>query len=147
MGYYWPTMKKDVAEFVKRCHSCQVQADLIHTHPQKLHNMVTLWPFHTWGLNLVGPVNLLSYGYIWILVATEYFTKWVEAVPLCKATGGAVANFIKENIIVRFGVPYRIISDNGTPFVNSEVRKCWNFIKSSIIIHHPITLKEMGKRR
>ena len=64
MGYYWPTMKKDVAEFVKRCHSCQVQADLIHTHPQKLHNMVTLWPFHTWGLNLVGPVNPLLYGYI-----------------------------------------------------------------------------------
>ena len=33
MGYYWPTMKKDAAEFVKRCYSCQVQADLIHTHP------------------------------------------------------------------------------------------------------------------
>ena len=41
MGYYWPTMKKDAAEFVKRCYSCQVQADLIHTHPQNLHNMVT----------------------------------------------------------------------------------------------------------
>ena len=51
-------------------------------------------------------------------MATEYFTKWVEAVPLRKAIGGAVANFIKENIIVRFGVRHRIISDNGTPFVN-----------------------------
>ena len=95
----------------------------------------------------MGPVNPLSYGYIWILVATEYFTKWVEAVSLCKAMGGAVANFIKENIIVRFRVSHRIISDNGTPFVNSEVRKCWNSIKSSIIVHHPITLKEMGKWR
>ena len=45
-------------------------------------------------------------------MATEYFTKWVEAVPLRKATEGAVANFIKENIIVRFGVPHMIISDN-----------------------------------
>ena len=41
MGHYWPTMKKDTTEFVKKCHSCQVQANLIHTHPQSLHSMVT----------------------------------------------------------------------------------------------------------
>ena len=80
---------------------------------------------------MVGPVNPPSRGYIWILVATEYFTKWAEAVPLRKATGGAVANFIKENIIVRFGVPHRIISDNGTPFVNSDVRRMLEFYHRS----------------
>ena len=47
MGYYWPTTKKDTAEFMKKCHSCQVQANLIHTHPQNLHSMVTPWPFYT----------------------------------------------------------------------------------------------------
>ena len=111
MGYYWPTMKKDTVEFVKKCHSCQVQVNLIHAHLQNLHNMVTPWPFHTWGLDSVGPVNPPLRGYIWILMATKYFTKWVEAIPLCKAIGGAVANFIKENIIIKFGVPHRIISD------------------------------------
>ena len=60
-------------------------------------------------------------------MAIEYFTKWVEVIPLHKATGGVMANFIKENIIVRFGVPQRIISDNGTPFVNREVRKMLEF--------------------
>ena len=60
-------------------------------------------------------------------MATEYFTKWAEAIPLYKAIRGAVANFIKENIIVRFGVPHRIISDNGMPFVNSDVRKMLEF--------------------
>nr|XP_023927802.1 uncharacterized protein K02A2.6-like [Quercus suber] len=95
--------------------------------------MVTPWPFYTWGLDLVGSVNPLSRGYIWILVATEYFTKWAETVPLRKATGGAVANFIKENIIVRFGVPHRIISDNGMPFVNSDVRKMLEFYQ---VKHH-----------
>ena len=67
------------------------------------------------------------------LVAMEYFTKWAEAVSLRKATRGAVANFIKENIIVRFGVPHRIISDNGTPFVNSDVRKMLDFYQ---VKHH-----------
>jgi hypothetical protein len=87
-------MKKDAADFMKTCHTFQVQANLIHTHPTSLQNMATPWPFHTWGLDLIGPINLASGGYIWILVATEYFTKWVEAIPLRKATGAAVANFI-----------------------------------------------------
>ena len=81
----------------------------------------------------MGPINPPSHRYIWILVATEYFIKWAEAIPLRKAIGRVVANFIKENIIVRFGVPHRIISDNGTPFVNSEVRKMLEFYQ---IKHH-----------
>ena len=80
-------------------------------------------------------------------MATEYFTKWVKVVPLRKATRGTVANFIKEKIIVRFGVPHRIISDNGTPFVNSDVRKMLEFYQVSTIVQYPITLKEMGKLR
>ena len=136
MGYYWPTMKKDTTEFVKKCHSCQVQANLTHTNPHNLHSMVTPWPFHTWGLDLVGPVNPPSHGYIWFLVATEYFTKQAKAVPLCKATEGVVANFIKENIIVRFGVPHRIISDNNTLFVNSDVRKMLEFYQ---VKHHRLS--------
>uniref|UniRef100_A0A2N9I5K1 Uncharacterized protein n=1 Tax=Fagus sylvatica TaxID=28930 RepID=A0A2N9I5K1_FAGSY len=123
LGYYWPTMKKDTVDFVKSCHTCQLQANLIHTHPTSLQNMATPWPFHTWGLDLIGPINPSSGGYIWILVATEYFSKWVEAIPLRKATGAAVANFIREHIITRFGIPHKIISDNGTPFVNKNVRE------------------------
>jgi hypothetical protein len=56
-------------------------------------------------------------------VATEYFSKWVKAIPLRKATGAAVENFIREHIITRFGIPHKIISDNGTPFVNKNVRE------------------------
>ena len=96
---------------------------------------------------MVGPVNPPSRGYIWILVVTEYFTKWAEAVPLRKATRGAVANFIKEKIIVRFGVPHRIISDNGTPFVNSDVRRMLEFYQ---VKHHrssPTIPKGTGRRR
>ena len=67
------------------------------------------------------------------IMATEYFTKWAEAIPLRKATREAMANFIKEKIIFRFGVPHKIINDNGMPFVNSEVRKMLEFFQ---IKHH-----------
>jgi hypothetical protein len=122
-SYFWPSMKRDAAEFLKSCHTCQMHSNLIHTHPTSLQNMTTPWPFHTWGLDLIGPINPPSNGCIWILVATEYFTKWVKAIPLKKATGAAVANFIREHIVCCFGIPHRIISDNGIPFINKDVRR------------------------
>ena len=58
---------------------------------------------------------------MWIITATEYFTKWVEAAPLRKATGLVVAQFIQDHKLSRFGLPQRIITDNGTPFCNQHV--------------------------
>ena len=84
------------------------------------------------GLDLIGPINPPSNGHIWILVATEYFTKWVETIPLKKATGAAVVNFIWEHNITRFGIPRRLISNNGNPFINRDIK---NLIESYHIKH------------
>ena len=72
------------------------------------------YPFHSWGLDFIGPINPHFEGCTWILVATELFTKWVETVAIKKATGSSVANFLRENIICRFGVPNEIVFDNDT---------------------------------
>jgi hypothetical protein len=61
-SYFWPLMKRNAAEFVKSCHTCQVHSNLIHTHPTSLQNMTTPWLFHTWGLDLIGPINPPSNG-------------------------------------------------------------------------------------
>ena len=126
-------MKRDLEELVKMFHACQVLGDAIHTHPNVLQDMTTPWPFHTWGLNLIGPINLPSNGHIWILVAIKYFTKWVVAIPLKKATGTTIINFIREHFITRFGIPKRLISDNGTPFINRDMK---NLTKSYHIKHY-----------
>ncbi|XP_021810934.1 protein NYNRIN-like [Prunus avium] len=120
IGYYWPTMKNDAYNFVKKCHACQAHANLSHKPPMLLQDMRTPWPFHIWGLDLIRTIHPPSDGYMWILTATEYFTKWVEAVPLRKAVGAAIANFIREYIVCRFGIPYKIVTNNGTPFVNKQ---------------------------
>ena len=113
LGYYWPTMKKDSEELVKTNYECQVLGNSIHTHLNMLQDMTTPSPFHTYGLDLIGPINPPSNGHIWILATTEQFIKLVEAIPLKKATRAVVSNFICEHIINRFGVPRRLISDNG----------------------------------
>ncbi|EOX94762.1 Uncharacterized protein TCM_004374 [Theobroma cacao] len=63
----------------------------------------------------------------WILIAIKCFTKWVRVVPSKNAIGSTVANFIKENIICRFGIPKRILSDNGILFVNFSVNELLAF--------------------
>lgn len=65
----------------------------------ELHAIHAPYPFHTWAMDLVGPITPALCTHRWILAAIEICTKWVEAVPLGKATGAAVSRFIKENIV------------------------------------------------
>ncbi|XP_058211603.1 uncharacterized protein LOC131323777 [Rhododendron vialii] len=53
-------------------------------------------------------------GFEYMLTATDLFTKWIEASPLVKTTASDVERFIWKHIISRFGVPYAILSDNGS---------------------------------
>ncbi|KAL0298015.1 UNVERIFIED_CONTAM: hypothetical protein Scaly_3076300 [Sesamum calycinum] len=82
MGYYWPTMVKDCIDYARRCQVCQFHANLIHQPPEPLHPTVALWPFNAWGLDVVGPLTKSYGGHLYILAATDYFSKWAEAVPL-----------------------------------------------------------------
>ena len=69
-------------------------------------------------MDLIGKIHpASSKGHNFILVATDYFTKWVEAIPLKKEEKKDVIQFIKEHIIHRFGIAQSITADQGTMFV------------------------------
>ncbi|KAL0439644.1 UNVERIFIED_CONTAM: hypothetical protein Slati_2447400 [Sesamum latifolium] len=105
MGYYWPTMVKDCINYAQRCQACQFHANFIHQPPEPLHPTVASWPFDAWGLDVVGPLTKSSAGHLYILAATDYFSKWAEAVPLKEVKKENVADFIRINIIYRYGIP------------------------------------------
>ena len=78
--------------------------------------------FQVWGLDFVGPINPnSSKGHKFILTTVEYFSKWAEAAPMRKQTGECVAQFVKENISCRFGLPHRIITKNGAQIGRAHV--------------------------
>ncbi|CAM8987939.1 unnamed protein product [Rhodiola kirilowii] len=119
MGYYWPTVVQDCVDFAKKCNACQFNANFIHQPPEHLHPTVASWPFEAWGLNVVGPINpKASNGHTYILAATDYFSKWAEAVTLREVKKENVVDFITKHIIYRHGVPQRIVTDNGKQFSN-----------------------------
>ena len=73
--------------------------------------------FDVWGIDFMGPFPP-SFGYLYILVAVDYVSKWVEAIPCRKNDHRVVVKFLKENILSRFGIPRAIISDGGSHFCN-----------------------------
>ena len=113
-GYYWPEMEKDAIKFAKNCQKCQVHGNLIHAPGRDLIPFTTKWPFHQWAFDLIGIMHPhSSNGHTHIITTTDYFTKWVEAVPLTQATGKQISMFILNYIICRYGIPHSIIIDNG----------------------------------
>ena len=123
-GYFWMTMERDCIEYVRKCHKCQVYSDRVNAPPAYLHNMVTPWPFSMWGIDIIGPINpKASNGHRFILVAIDYFTKWIEACSYATITQKTFVRFLKANVVCRYGVPERIITDNGTNLNGAEVKK------------------------
>ena len=116
-------MVKNCMEYAKRCQAFQFHGNFIHQPPKPLHPTVASWPFDAWGLDVVGPLTKSFAGHLYILAATDYFSKWAEVVPLKEVKKENVVDFIHTNIIFRYGVPRYIITDNGKPFYNSLMNK------------------------
>ena len=114
VGYYCLTMANDCIKCVRTCHRSQAYQDKKNAPPQPLHSLVTPWPFFAWGMDIIGLVILkASNGHEYILVAFDYFTKWVEAASYKSVTQAVVARFLKHNIICHYSVPRELITDNG----------------------------------
>ncbi|XP_027771374.1 uncharacterized protein LOC114076473 [Solanum pennellii] len=100
-GYYLLTMERDCFHFVKKCHQCQIHGDLIHSPHSELHPMAAPWPFVAWGMDVIGPIEpKASNGHRFILVAIDYFTKWVEAITFKAVTKKAVVDFFIQTLFV-----------------------------------------------
>lgn len=129
-GYYWPTMEQDCNESVRKSISCQSHGQNVRLPPEELHEIISPWPFAQWGMDVAGPLPVGKAQCKYLLVAVDYFTKWIEAESLA-IISKKVQKFIWR-LICQFGIPQKIITDNGCQFVERRLK---DFLKEFGIKH------------
>nr|XP_025635758.1 uncharacterized protein LOC112729828 [Arachis hypogaea] len=122
-GYFWPTVIRDSIQIVKSCDKCQRHANIHQAAPHQLSIISAERPFGTWRIDLVGPFPTAPGQLRYLIVAIDYYTKWIEAEPLASITATQCRKVLWRQIITRFGIPKIIISDNGTQFADKKFRE------------------------
>nr|XP_028944591.1 LOW QUALITY PROTEIN: uncharacterized protein LOC114819587 [Malus domestica] len=140
-GFFWPTLFKDAFDFCSNCDRCQKMGNISRRNEMPLNNILVVELFDVWGIDFMGPFPS-SFGYLYILVAVDYVSKWVEAIATRTNDHKVVLHFIKDVIFCRFGTPRAIISDGGSHFCNkpfeSLMRK-YNINHKVATPYHPQT--------
>ncbi|XP_062021144.1 uncharacterized protein LOC133737640 [Rosa rugosa] len=145
-GYYWPTIMKDCIEFARGCKQCQIHGSRQRVPADLLHPIVKPWPFRSWAMDIIGKIHPpSSKQHVWILVATDFFTKWVEAKPYTSISSETVITFIKQEIVHRFGVPETIVADRGSVFISDAVHSTAKDLGIQMIHSTPYYPKANGQ--
>jgi hypothetical protein len=145
-GFYWPNMIADCFKYYKRCQVCHKFGDLQLVPAVELHPIIKPWPFREWGLDFIGEIHpSSSKGHRFVLVATDYFTKWTEVVALKNMTHREVIEFINEHIIHRFGIPQTLTTDQGTSFMSKEVREFAELYRIKLLNSSPYYAQANGQ--
>ncbi|XP_019160737.1 PREDICTED: uncharacterized protein LOC109157290 [Ipomoea nil] len=139
-GYFWPRMAKECADYARSCPTCQ-QFQVGPGRPATNYTPISsVIPFSRWGVDLVGALPMGSGKRKYLIVAVDYFTKWVEAETLASITSARCKQFIYKNILCRFGVPMQIITGNGRQFESKEFSEfCaqWRITHTRVAVSYP----------
>ena len=92
-----------------KCDVCQPFGNVIHVPTETLHPVTSPWPFYKWGIDVVGPLPKATCQREFILVSTDYFTKWAEVEAYAQANAVQLIQFVQRNIVCRFGVPHSLV--------------------------------------
>jgi hypothetical protein len=139
-GFYWPKAASDAIDLVQKCKNCQKCAR-DQKQPSSLTQLIqSTWPLQRWGLDLLGPLPPAQGNLKYVVVAVEYFSKWIEAKPLATITLVTVQKFLWQNIVCCFGVPKAITMDNRTQFDDDAFKEFCDQIGTKIhfaSVRHP----------
>ena len=104
-------MKSNSKELCQKCEQCQRYAHIPQRPSSFPHCMSSPWPFTQWGVDVVGQLKQSTGQKRNVIVACDYFTKWLEVEAVSEVTEKKVKGFIYNNILCRFGVPHTLIME------------------------------------
>nr|CAD40002.3 OSJNBb0052B05.5 [Oryza sativa Japonica Group]CAE75887.1 B1234D02.11 [Oryza sativa Japonica Group] len=128
------------------CQDCQKFGAIERALASAMNPIIKPWPFKGWGIDMIGMINPpSSKGHKIILVATDYFTKWVEVISLKKVDSGDAIQFVQEHIIYRFGIPQTITTDQGLIFGSDEFVQFANSMGIKLLNSSPYYAQANGQ--
>ncbi|CAN6695189.1 unnamed protein product [Malus baccata var. baccata] len=143
-GFYWPTIFRDARTFCLTCDRCQRMGNISAKDQMPQNPIYSVEIFDVWGIDFMGPFPS-SHGFLYILLAVDYVSKWVEAKATRTNDSKVVADFVKSNIFARFGMPRVLISDGGSHFCNHTIKallKKYNVTNRVSTPYHPQTSRQ-----
>lgn len=138
--YYWVGMRKDIAEYVKSCIECCRYKASNQKPSGLLQTPVYAQRFETLSIDLFGPLPETPSGDKWIFIIQDCATKWTELFALKEATARECAITLLEEVALRYGLPRKIISDNGAQFTSAVMQQlCYilDIDQSLTPVYHP----------
>ena len=133
-GFYWPTIFKNTQHFYTECLKRQASLNISKQDEMLIRLILVVEIFDLWGIDFMGPFPP-SDGKEYTLVAVDYMSKWVEAIPIRINNHREVLRFITRCIFAQYGCPRAIISDRGLHFNNAHFRA----LLKKYGVHHRIT--------
>lgn len=131
--FYWPTMSKQVREYIKRCDLCKECKHPKQTlRPPMGNEVITHRPFQKIYIDFLGPYPRTRTGNTHIFIVLDHATKFVLLKSMTKATSKAVIKFLTSEVFHKFGVPEIVHSDNGKQFTSDAFKELMNLFG----IHH-----------
>ncbi|UYV66396.1 hypothetical protein LAZ67_4001541 [Cordylochernes scorpioides] len=141
--YFWPGLYNSVRRYVAHCKECQRRKGENKLPAGKLIPIKPpSFPFQKIGMDLLGRFPLSDKGNRWIIVCTDYLTKYAIAKALPSGTAAEIATFILEEVILKHGAPREIITDRGRAFMSQMVKEVTSRCKISHLFttaYHPQT--------
>lgn len=140
LNYYWPTIQKDVEEYVRKCDSCAKRKSPGGLKVPLERPYMANEPMEQVSIDIVGPLPKSSRGNRFLLTIIDNFTRYAEAVPLVEQTAEATARALVEKFITRHGAPKRLLTDQGRNFISSlmkEICRLLRIKKIQTTAYHP----------
>ena len=113
--FYWMNCKADINRWIKHCSPC-AQVKPGPRFKAEMTNIIVRAPLELLGMDILGPLPRTQQDHVYILCVTDYFTKWVEAYALPDQTAYSIADVFATQFVTRFGLPTRIVTDQGRNF-------------------------------
>ena len=121
--YFWPKMYMDVQHYVLSCESCSMRKSPKHRQTTPLLPLPIAGPRERWAVDCLGPFVESTAKNRYIVIWTDYCTRWVECFALPNIEAVTIANQLVNEIMPRHGAERTLLSDRGSNFLSSLVKE------------------------